>query len=118
MDRSAPVQYSRTVPPSSLVLVLAAASLVSSACKSVVASSDECSEVADHLGALQVKKEKLPPMGRLASPPFNGPENERAIHDEARDSAKARCLKGWKREVFDCMQQVQTIEEADRCRLK
>ena len=122
MDRDRRLHYAFCVPRrsafASLALFSALSSMSVSACKPAVVSPEECTAIADHLGKLQVKKEKLPPMGRLASPPFNGPENERGVFEEARDNAKTRCLKGWKREVFECMQQVQTIEEADRCRLK
>ena len=99
-----------------LVLVLAAA--FAAGCKPSVATPDECAEVAKHLAALQVKKEKRPPLGRLASPPFDTPDNEKAVFDEAHDNAKARCAKGWKRAVFECMLRAQEIESADKCRFE
>lgn len=102
--------------PSAFVLVLTAGVLA--ACKPSIATSDECAEVAKHLASLQVKKEKRPPLGRLASAPFNTPENEKAVFDEAHDNAKARCAKGWKRAVFECMMQAQELEAADKCRFE
>ena len=87
-------------------------------CKSAVATPEECEVVAEHLAKLVVAKEKKPPMGRLASPPFNTPENEKDIHDEAKGKAKPRCLKGWKRQVYDCMLASKDIEAADKCRFE
>lgn len=89
---------------------------VTSACKPSVATANECDVVARHLAELQVKKEKRPPLGRLAVAPFNTKENEDAVFEEARDNAKARCMKGWKRDVYDCMLAAKEIEEADKCR--
>ncbi len=88
------------------------------ACKPVVATADECTQVANHLGDLQVKKEHIAPMGRLSVAPFNGPENEKAVFEEARDNAKKRCAKGWKREIYECMIAATDIESADKCRNK
>lgn len=87
-------------------------------CKPAVATPEECDKVSDHLADLVVKKEKKPPFGRLASPPFNTPDNEKDIRDEAKGKAKPRCLKGWKRQVFDCMMAAQDIESADKCRFE
>ncbi|MBL8720579.1 MAG: hypothetical protein JNL79_31630 [Myxococcales bacterium] len=100
--------------------LLFAVVLVSStpSCKPAVASADECEQVSEHLAQLVVKKEKKPPMGRLASPPFNTPDNEKDVHDEAKNKAKPRCLKGWKRQVFDCMMAAKEIEAADKCRFE
>jgi len=100
-----------------LVLALFSASLVP-ACKPAIASADECEQVSEHLAQLVVQKEKKPPMGRLASPPFNTPDNEKDVHDEAKNKAKPRCLKGWKRQVFDCMMAAKDIETADKCRFE
>jgi len=97
-------------------LLVAVISLV--ACKPAVATSDECEQVARHLGDLQVKKEKRPPLGRLASKGFDTKENEDAVFNEAKDNARARCAKGWKRAIFDCMMSAQEIEQADRCRFE
>jgi hypothetical protein len=85
------------------------------ACKPRVATPDECEKVAVHLADLQIQKEKIPPMGLLV-PPFDDPEHEKNLHDEAHDKAKERCLKGWKREVWDCMMQSTDIVAADKCR--
>ncbi len=87
-------------------------------CKPAVATPAECEVVAEHLAQLVVAKEKKPPMGRLASPPFNTAENEKDIHDEAKGKAKPRCLKGWKRQVYDCMLAAKEIEAADKCRFE
>jgi hypothetical protein len=97
---------------------IALACVVAIGCKPVVATADECAKVSDHLGDLQVKKERIAPMGRLSVAPFNGPENEKAIFEEARDSAKKRCAKGWKREIYECMMTAADIETADKCRMK
>jgi hypothetical protein len=99
-----------------LSLVVGAVFVMS--CKPAIATSDECEQVARHLGELQVKKEKRPPFGRLASKGFDTKENEDAILTEARDNAKTRCAKGWKRAIYDCMMQAQEIEAADKCRLE
>ena len=88
------------------------------ACKSSVATGEECDAVAGHLAELQVKKEKRPPLGRLAVAPFNTKENEDAVFSEARDTARARCGKGWKRAVYECMMQASEIEAADKCRFE
>lgn len=90
----------------------------SASCKPGVATAAECDQVANHLGDLQVKKEKRPPLGRLAAAPFNTKENEDAVHSEARDNARARCMKGWKRAVFDCMLDAKELELADKCRFE
>lgn len=87
------------------------------ACKPTVATATECDAVAKHLAELQVKKEKRPPLGRLAIAPFNTKENEDSVYEEAQTNAKARCTKGWKREIFECMMNAKEIEEADKCRL-
>jgi hypothetical protein len=87
-------------------------------CKPATATPDECDRVSKHLADLQVKKEKRPPLGRLAAAPFNTKENEDAVFTEARDNAKARCTKGWKRAVYDCMLEAKEIEQADKCRFE
>lgn len=87
-------------------------------CKPSTATPAECDQVAAHLGALQVKKEKRPPLGRLAAAPFNTKENEDAVFAEARDNARARCTKGWKRAVYECMLEAKEIEQADKCRFE
>lgn len=92
-----------------------AALVVGGACKPRVATPDECEKVAVHLADLQIKKEKIPPMGLLV-PPFDDPDHEASLREEAHDKAKERCLKGWKREVWDCMMQSQDIVAADKCR--
>jgi hypothetical protein len=99
------------------VLFLGCAIAVMS-CKPAIATSDECEQVARHLADLQVKKEKRPPLGRLASKGFDTKENEDAVFAEAKDNAKARCVKGWKRAIYDCMMQAQEIEAADKCRFE
>lgn len=98
------------------ILPLVVAVLSVGACKPRVASAPECDAVARHLAELQVKKEKRPPLGRLAIAPFNTKENEDSVFEEAQTNAKGRCLKGWKREIFDCMMNAKEIEEADKCR--
>lgn len=95
--------------------VLAVAIAPSTACKPKVASADECEKVAAHLADLQIKKEKTPPLGHLI-PPFDDPDHEQSLREEAHDNAKQRCLKGWKREVYDCMMQATDIGAADKCR--
>jgi hypothetical protein len=90
----------------------------SAGCKPSTATPAECDSVAKHLAGLQVKKEKRPPLGRLAVAPFNTPENEKAVFDEAFENAKGRCAKGWKRAVYECMLQAQEIEAADKCRFE
>ena len=87
-------------------------------CKPAVATKDECAKVAAHLAELQVQKEKRPPLGRLAAAPFNTAQNEKAVRDEASDNADKRCLKGWKRAVYDCMMEAKSIEAADKCRFE
>jgi hypothetical protein len=87
-------------------------------CKPATATKDECGKVAAHLADLQVEKEKRPPLGRLAAAPFNTPENEKAVRDEASENANKRCAKGWKRAVYDCMMDAKTIEAADKCRFE
>jgi hypothetical protein len=91
-------------------------SLPSTSCKPGVATADECEKVARHLADLQVKKEKRPPLGRLAAAPFNTKENEDAVFTEAHDNAKARCMKGWKRAVYECMLEAKEMELVDKCR--
>ncbi len=105
-----------THPTLAVSLLVTSIALV--ACKSSVATLPECDAVAKHLADLQVEKEKRPPLGRLATAPFNTKENEDAIHAEARESARARCGKGWKRAVYDCMLDAKTIESADKCRFE
>lgn len=85
-------------------------------CKAGTATPEECDKVARHLAELQVKKEKRPPLGRLAMAPFNTKEREDEIFQESQSSAKARCTKGWKREAYECMLKATEIEEADKCR--
>ncbi len=97
-------------------LLVCALALIS--CKPAVATSDECEQVARHLGELQVKKEKRPPLGRLASKGFDTKENEDAVFNEAKDNAKARCAKGWKRAIYECMMKAEEIEAADKCRFE
>lgn len=96
---------------------VAAFSLLS-ACKPSVATKDECEQVSKHLADLQVQKEKRPPFGRLAAAPFNSPDNERAVYEEAQTNARARCAKGWKRAVYDCMMQAKDLDAADKCRFE
>ncbi len=83
-----------------------------------VANASECDAVAKHLGDLQVKKERKPPMGQLASPLFDTPENQQRIFEEARKNARDRCAKGWKRAVVDCMMGAQDLAAADKCRFE
>jgi hypothetical protein len=97
-------------------LLLCAVSLV--ACKPSTATKDECEQVSQHLAELVVKKEKRPPLGRLASKGFDTKENEDAIFNEARDNARARCAKGWKRAIYECMMSATEIEKADQCRFE
>jgi len=92
--------------------------VVATSCKPGVATKDECDKVAAHLAQLQVDKEKRPPLGRLAAAPFNTPENEKSVRDEAQENAVKRCQKGWKRAVYDCMIDAKTIEAADKCRFE
>lgn len=101
-----------------ITLLLLTAVLSSTSCKSAIATADECEKVSRHLADLQVKKEKRPPLGRLAAAPFNSKENEDAVFNEAHDNAKARCTKGWKRAVYDCMLEAKEIEQADKCRFE
>ena len=84
-------------------------------CKPAVASADECERVSLHLADLQIAKEKVPPLGHLV-PPFDDKDHEQNLRDEAHDNAKQRCLKGWKRDVYECMIQAKDIDAADKCR--
>ena len=93
--------------------MVACASLLG--CKPPVASAAECDAVAQHLADLQIKKEKTPPFGHLV-PPFDDAEHAKELEAEARQRAKERCTKGWKREVYDCMMSAQDLDAADRCR--
>ena len=102
-------------PASALVLVVV--SLSASACRSV-ANADECEAVSKHLADLQVKKERIPPMGQLASPLFDTPENQQRIFDEAKKNARDRCAKGWKRTVAQCMMDAKDLSAADKCRFQ
>ncbi len=99
-------------------IVLLGCAVAVMSCKPAIATGDECEQVARHLADLQVKKEKRPPLGRLASKGFDTKENEDAVFNEAKDNAKARCAKGWKRAIYDCMMQAQEIEAADKCRFE
>lgn len=100
-----------------LVLPLALAALAGVAgCRRPIASPEECDAVANHLAELQVRKEKIPPFGRLASKGFDGPDEVKAIFEEAKKSARDRCAKGWKRAVYECMMEAQDLAVADRCR--
>ncbi|MBI2391162.1 MAG: hypothetical protein HYV09_16350 [Deltaproteobacteria bacterium] len=101
---------------SARALLLFAIALCFAGCKAGTATPEECDEIARHLAELQVKKEKRPPLGRLAMAPFNTKEREDEIFQEAQASAKTRCTKGWKREVYECMSKATEIEEADKCR--
>ncbi len=84
-------------------------------CKPPVATPQECDAVAGVLADLQVKKEKTPPFGQLV-PPFNDPEHEKDIREEAKKRAKERCDKGWKRAVYECMMKAPDLGAADKCR--
>jgi hypothetical protein len=87
----------------------------SSGCRSV-ANAEECDAVAKHLADLQVQKEQKPPLGQLASPLFDTPENRQRIFEEARKNAHDRCAKGWKKAVYDCMMESKDLATADKCR--
>jgi len=84
-------------------------------CKPPIASATECDAVAQHLADLQIKKEKTPPFGHLV-PPFDDEAHRKEIETEAKQRAKERCSKGWKREVYDCMMNAQDLDAADKCR--
>ena len=86
-----------------------------SACKPRIATPDECEKAAVHLADLQIKKEKTPPLGRLL-PPFDDPDHEQSLRDEAHDNAKAHCLKGWKRDVYECVMQATDVSAFETCR--
>ena len=98
-------------------LLLGAFGASSAGCRQM-ANASECDAVAKHLAELQVKKERTPPLGRLASPPFNGPNEEKEVFDEARDNARERCGKGWKKSVADCMIDAKDLAAADKCRFQ
>src|SRR5207248_6083341 len=111
--------------PPILLLVSLASSLASGGCKQRIASPDECEKVSARLADLVIQREKTPKwvdeQGHLHSgklvPPFDDKEHEQSLHDEAQDNAKQRCLKGWKREIYDCMMKAQDFDTADKCRL-
>jgi hypothetical protein len=99
-------------------LLALALSLAAPACKPAVATEAECDKAAEHLASLVVAREKKPPMGRLASPPFNGPDEVKAVHDEAFGKSKAQCKKGWKRSVYDCMLALEDLAGMEKCRFE
>jgi 3-deoxy-D-manno-octulosonate 8-phosphate phosphatase KdsC-like HAD superfamily phosphatase len=101
-----------------LAPLILAGVLLAVGCKPSIATKEECEAVAKHLAELQVQKEKRPPLGRLAAAPFDTPDNEREVRDEARTNAQARCAKGWKRAVYECMLEAKDLEAADKCRLQ
>ena len=101
--------------PLSLIALTSLVAYGSAGCKPAVASADECEQVSAHLADLQIAKEKVPPFGHLV-PPFDDKEHEQNLRDEAHDKAKQRCLKGWKRDVYECMVQAKDIDTADKCR--
>lgn len=94
---------------SSIVFVLALP-----CCHSVATASD-CESVGQHLADLQIKKEKERPFGRLL-PPFDDAAHEKEIRDGAVVEFKGRCMKGWKKAVYECMMSAQDFETADKCR--
>jgi hypothetical protein len=85
-------------------------------CKPPIATPQECDQVANHLADAQVAKEKIPPLGKLSSKPFDDADHEKELREEVRSQVKSRCDKGWKRDVWDCMMKATDLETADKCR--
>lgn len=98
-------------------LVVLSLPLLVTSCRSI-ANADECEAVSKHLAELQVQKERKPPLGQLASPIFDTPENAQRIFDEAKKNARDRCAKGWKRAVAQCMLDAKDLAAADKCRFE
>ena len=83
-----------------------------------VASTEQCEAASRRVAELRVKHEKTHPLGKLRSPPFNGPQEERTVFDETQSMVRARCVKGWKSALYDCMMAAASYEDAEKCLVK
>jgi hypothetical protein len=117
----------RTFARSCLVIAaIGALFVLAEACKSSVATPEECDKAADHLAELKVAQEKQPKVvqfdgsvrGGLLLPPFGDPSREKEVREDARKAFRDRCGKGWKRATWDCMMAAKDLPEAEACKAK